>query len=97
MKQTGIELIAQERKEQIGKHGISVEEDARMNAKGELAQAANTLTDYLIDSYEDRLLCNPWPWNNGAWKKICSKPYKERLVVAGALIAAEIDRLQATE
>ncbi len=26
--------------------------------------------------------------------KMCYKPYEERLIIAGALIAAEIDRLQ---
>jgi len=95
MKQTGIELIAQERKEQIGKHGISVEEDVEINKAGELKFAAIELIR-CTDS-ESLLRNNPWSWDKKRWGKICSKPFKERLVVAGALIAAEIDRLQAAE
>lgn len=95
MKKTGIELIAQERKEQIEKHKISVEEDVRINELGELRMAANTLTG-VLDGDEIRPY-NPWPWKKAAWEKICAKSYKDRLVVAGALIAAEIDRIQVAE
>jgi len=100
MKQTGIELIAQERKEQIEKHGISVEEDVEVNVSDELRLAAHTLTSVRSKITVDGDLIrpfNPWPWKEYAWVKICKKSYKDRLVVAGALIAAEIDRLQAIE
>jgi len=95
IKQTGIELIAQERKEQIEKHGISVDEDVKTNEAGELKSAAFSLIG--VTDSEALPKYNPWPWDKERWGKICAKPYKERLVVAGALIAAEIDRLQATE
>ena len=39
----------------------------------------------------------PEGWSFELFKKMCNKPYKERLVIAGALIAAEIDRLNAIE
>lgn len=36
----------------------------------------------------------PYGWDKEIWLKMVNKPYKERLIIAGALIAAEIDRLQ---
>ena len=33
----------------------------------------------------------PHGWNPVFWKKMIDKDYKDRLVIAGALIAAEID------
>ena len=95
MKKTGIELIAQERQEQIEIHGISVEEDVKVNEAGELRAAAFSLLG--VPDSDALLKYNPWPWKKERWERICQKPYKERLVIAGALIAAEIDRIQVTE
>lgn len=39
----------------------------------------------------------PEGWSPKVMYKICSKKYKERLIIAGALIAAEIDRLNYIE
>jgi hypothetical protein len=39
----------------------------------------------------------PLNWEKTWWQRMCDKPFSERLIIAGALIAAEIDRLQATE
>ncbi len=81
---TGIELIAQERKEQIEKHG----HDAQDWQSGQLIVAAQA-----------SILGNPkafpkwWQENSPFVDKICAKPLKERLVIAGALLAAEIDRI----
>ena len=36
-------------------------------------------------------------WDEDLWQKMCNKSYKDRLIIAGALIAAEIDRLQSIE
>ncbi len=87
---TGIELIAQERKEQIEKHGFSIIEDAKFYNDNELLKAA--------------MFClNPefheWPrgWDIIFRKKILQKSAKERAVVAGAFIAAHIDRLNYLE
>lgn len=96
---TGIELIAQERKEQIEKHGRTVELDAMQYNNFELRVVARALmTDGVNFISEDQPLARlsmmpPW-WNRKVSKKMVSKPYKERLIIAGALIAAEIDRLQ---
>lgn len=82
---TAIELIAQERKEQIEKHGKTVESDATINKSYDLKDGAiGILTDF-----------KKWPkhWNADQGKRIWSKPYKKRLIIAAALLAAEIDRL----
>ena len=91
---TGIELITQERKEQIEKHFKTIEHDARINIQHQLCDAATQLAEWnkmLCIEAEDWI---PIGWDVEAWRKMFNKPYKERLIIAGALIAAEIDRLQ---
>lgn len=88
MKKTGIELIAEERKEQIEKHGFDVTKDSGYN-DNELIKAA--LFAINPNQFE-------WPfyWMEEFREKIKNKPNDvERLKIAGALIAAEIDRIQA--
>lgn len=36
----------------------------------------------------------PENWDKAIFDKMISKPWKQRLIIAGALIAAEIDRIQ---
>lgn len=86
---TGIEMIAQERKEQIEKHGRTVESDVNNNPDGVLRLAARELITF-IRGTEDRV---PDGWDKDIWEKMAKKNVIERLVIAGALIAAEIDRL----
>lgn len=93
---TGIELITQERKEQIDKHGRSVEKDKIHNTGYQLSKAAQTLL-YPHISVEHQLSSCPDKWDRNIWNRMCSKPYNERIVLAGALIAAEIDRIQDDE
>lgn len=85
---TGIELIAQERKEQIEKHGRTVESDLTENNDNQLRVAAMRLIGDRNDYHP------PFGWSYEIWNKMLSKPVKERLIIAGALIAAEIDRIQ---
>jgi len=89
---TGIELIAIERQEQIEKHGISLAEDTESNKECELSQVAIAMLKKET-SYVDF----PYNWRNRPFMpdvvKMMNKEYKERLIIAGALIAAEIDRL----
>ena len=98
---TGIELISQERQEQIEKHGYTGEHHAahpEWYDEGQLISAAHMLSAY--DPYrspEDlyrRMV--PLHWDKKWWQRMCDKPFKERLIIAGALIAAEIDRLSQT-
>lgn len=103
----GAELIVKERRRQIQEEGWTSEHDDQ-HSKGELALAAvcyaTPVRVYIKeewptgDSYSD-----PWPdkWDFIWDKRSCYNPEdfspKERidfLVKAGALIAAEIDRLQ---
>lgn len=83
----GIELITQERAEQITKHGYDSIHDESNNCS-ELLYAAI----YCITGEEGDY---PLSWDE-RWKdKVDSKTEIDKLVVAGALIAAEIDRLKA--
>ncbi|MGJ1424535.1 hypothetical protein ACR79B_11120 [Sphingobacterium spiritivorum] len=84
MKKTGIELIAQERKEQITKHKFSSENDA-IYTEEQLRKAAASIIihDHAI-----------FPWSPEYYLHIMEKTEVEQLTIAGALIAAEIDRIQ---
>jgi len=83
---TGIELIAQERQEQIEKHGWDLKSDQDYS-KNELIKAA--LFCLNSNNFE-------WPfyWDEKFRNKILDKDKIGQLKVAGAFIAAEIDRLQ---
>ncbi len=86
---TGIELIAQERQEQIEKHGRTVQDDIKYNHQQQLRVAAMRLL------YSDASNAGyPTNWNPDIWKKMKSKDYEDRLIIAGALIAAELDRIR---
>lgn len=94
---TGIELIVQERREQIHKHGWSLERDAQYYKSGELLQAAKfseIATGRGIgfdgDSKERR-----WPkdWDQHFRRKILCKTKVGALAVAGAFYMAENDRI----
>ncbi len=95
---SGIKLIAEERQEQIEKHGRTIELDVKSNTEDQLLSAANAMIN--ITDGEDSGLNHcffdliPKGWDKNIWVKMCSKAQIERLIIAGALIAAEIDRLQ---
>ncbi len=97
---TGIELIAQERKEQIEKHGRTIASDVIQNQSQELAIGAIALleTDCPDEITEGRSIGKfPIQWDNELCLKMVNKSYKDRLIIAGAFCAAEIDRLNALE
>lgn len=78
----GVDLIAAERQRQIEAEGWTTEHDDG-HREGDLAQAAAA---YALNDEE------LWPWEaDGSWNP---GEYGRRLVKAGALLAAEIDRLQ---
>jgi hypothetical protein len=95
---TGIELIAEERREQVEKHNRSIENDVFLNSGFEkpLTKAASMLSVEHLTSNIIYFGC-PENWSPSIWEKMCKKPYKERLVISGALLAAEIDRIQYIE
>ena len=104
---SGSELIAIERQEQIEKHNRTLSDDISYNKHYQLSQAASLLC--YVDEEEvggepndeddthDFGSCCPSDWDSrkgGLWNKMMNKTYEQRLIIAGALIAAEIDRLQ---
>lgn len=88
MKTTGIELIAKERQEQIEKHGFTLGHDIQVHSDDE---ALIDCARYLISDNE---MFYPEDWGMKTLEKLRTKTEIEKLVVAGALIAAEIDRLR---
>lgn len=80
---TGVELIAAERERQVSQEGWTPEHDDE-HKHGELRGAAAC---YALG----RMIPEIWPWSSEWWKP--GNRIRE-LAKAGALIAAEIDRLQ---
>lgn len=92
---TGIELIAIERLEHFVKHGRTVETDHIENNHYQLSEAAGLLCHLDPEEFGDDITaCCPTGWDEAQWEKMMSKSYKDRLIIAGSLIAAEIDRIQ---
>ena len=83
---TGIELIAAERQRQIEEERRSLGRDAEVYTDGEFVDAA------MCYASQDSEQHWSWPWSDEWWNP--SDDPVRNLVKAGALIAAEIDRLQ---
>lgn len=90
---TGVELIVKERTEQLKKHFVTVDDDVEYNDEGQLPLAAIKMIEGGLQNTYNK----PDSWDLSIWFKMMNKSYKERLIIAGALIAAEIDRIQAIE
>ena len=98
---TGADLIAAERQRQIEKEGFTAAHDDVKEQHGQLIAAAicyaqlplirMTYTPAAVRERTSELL-DRWPWDEEYWKP--SDQAVRNLVKAGALIAAEIDRLQ---
>lgn len=107
----GAAMIAAERERQVTAEGYAPEHDDR-HRLGELAAAAAVYAAP-EDIYKLRrsvgdgrtyIFCDPWPWGprankRGQWREGDTKHASRirDLVKAGALIAAEIDRLRRLE
>lgn len=84
IEKSGVDFIKKERFSQITEHGYDADMDDS-NKDEELLHAAM----YAITGESER-----WPWSDKKHQlTIFKKPRIEQLAVAGALIAAEIDRL----
>jgi len=82
---TALDLIAQEREKQISK-GYTVEHDQKYVQR----------TGISYSLLADRLLYNgdlPDDWNMDYWIKLRNLPIKRKLAIAGAWIAAELERI----
>lgn len=99
----GIELIAEERQRQVEKEGWTPEHDDQ-HENGEMALAACCYA-HPAPEFCERGFFHPksefkipqwWPWDEMWWKPTPDDKIRQ-LTKAGALIAAEIDRLQRLE
>jgi hypothetical protein len=94
---TGVELIAAERHRQIEVEGWTPAHDDE-HGRGQLSCAGACYARLASnqETYQTRAIPDPrpltWPWS-AKWWKPSADPIRN-LVKAGALIAAEIDRLQ---
>lgn len=88
----GVSFIARERWEQLYVHEWSAISDA-VHDEGELLMSAACYLDHALvrTTGEYALATYKWPWDESWWKP-SDDPVKD-LTKAGALIAAEIDRL----
>lgn len=98
-KLSGVELIAGERKRQIEKEGWSEQHDDS-HCNGELADAAayHAATAPAYRHWRGQQFESIWPegWDS-KWDHRKKSDRVRQLAIAGALIAAEIDRLQRCE
>lgn len=85
----GIELIAKKRQQQIDK-GYNSDYDRLKNKFGQLSYAASILAPTDCTSIS---AFTPLNWDYKLWTNLCELPYSERLIEAGAFIAAELDRI----
>lgn len=90
---TGVELIAAERERQIEDDGFNASHDDRHDL-GEMAIVASAYAVHSANIVRGHNTPMPpqWPWDTNCWNPN-PNPIRN-LVKAGALIAAEIDRLQ---
>jgi len=86
---TGAELITTERERQMSEEGYHAEHDDGATEQ-QLALAAAC---YILDTIEPGGHCGLWPWNDDYFKPTRDDPIRQ-LTKAGALVAAEIDRIQ---
>lgn len=110
---TGIDQIIIERNDVLFKHERTVEQDVEINSKEQLKEAAIMLlslgSEYElakdIDPEDPKWMESastwhevcPEGWDKDLWIKMINKPYKDRLRIAGQLIAAELDRIDYVE
>lgn len=89
---TGLWRIIKERYEQLGKHGFDAGHDDE-NSRAELAQAAAYLISEGSPAIPNNLFAGfPDTWTKSWKERFDRKSDIEKLTIAGALIAAEIDR-----
>lgn len=92
---SGVARITAERTRQIEHEGYSAEHDDA-HATGQLTLAACCYAHHAVEQQRGRDAAIPtnWPWHQGEWNP-APDPLRN-LEIAGALIAAEIDRILRT-
>jgi hypothetical protein len=101
---SGLDLIIKERERQISEEGFTPEKDKKNNG-GELAVAAACYAvagmcecgeGTFVGRTDDSDIVDGWPRGmDKKWDKRLQHDPLRRLTIAGALIAAEIDRIEA--
>jgi hypothetical protein len=87
----GAQLIAEERERQISQEGYHARIDDQYTER-DLAYGAAAYLDFALgDAAEDA--ATMWLWDEDTFKPVPNNELRN-LVKAGAMIAAEIDRLQ---
>ena|SRR3972149_10136269 len=86
---SGAQLIAEERQRQIDVEGWTAEHDDQ-HKEGEMARAAAAYALVDFHGVETTDVSVLWPWS---WEWLKPSNRIRNLVKAGALLAAEIDRL----
>ena len=97
MRKSGLELIAQERQKQITKHGFTGKWQAERPAYYETGQLLDVAKTMLNMDIVLRDHPTPLNWDPVWYTRLTEKPFDERVVIAGALIVAELDRLESIE
>lgn len=90
----GAEMISDERRKVLKIR--NVESDVELNKDFQLLRVVNALVyvDGEIPPLPIMLALKLFPnWDEEYLRDICSRPYSERLIIAGQLIAAEYDRV----
>ena len=96
-----LEEIGRERLRQVAEEGHSAEHDDARNCRGDLADAAacyaavnSDVGIWYEDAAPDSGVFRPlWPWAD-EWNKKRAHGRKKQLIIAGALIIAELERLE---
>lgn len=91
---TGAQLITDERREQILLHKKTVKHDVAANTKNELELAAMRL---IMQVASKSVHLPSWPehWDKSFCDKMDAKTDFEKIQIAGALLAASLDRRMA--
>lgn len=89
----GAQLIAEERLRQISAEGWSAEHDDKEHERGGLVRAAMCYADSTLPNHITYIASDTWPWDE-EWDKREKHSRLRKLAISGALIAAEIDRVQ---
>jgi hypothetical protein len=89
-----VEMISAERRRQVEVEGWGQSHDDG-HTDGSLAEAAGcyALAERMREFWGGDPIPDEWPWEDGWWKPTPNDRIRE-LVKAGALIVAEIERLQ---
>lgn len=93
----GIDLIAKERQKQIDKYGFTGEHHASHPEWYDADQIAKAAGRLILDEFPGVSEPTPLNWDKNHFLDMMQRSKKERLVIAGALIAAELDRLEQLE